>query len=128
LEVSLGLFEFENAEEAVSVDGKLTTAKELKEMLIPVEPSETNPLPFVKLEDIAEVKEVGRAESISRTNGEEAIAIQIMKGQRANTVDVVNKVKDSMAKEKEPIDAHTADTPPNPAEPTENSDRARLEN
>lgn len=127
MEVSLGLFEFENAEEAVSVDGKLTTAKELKEMLIPVEPSETNPLPFVKLEDIAEVKEVGRAESISRTNGEEAIAIQIMKGQRANTVDVVNKVKDLMEKEKERIDGLIVDIPLDQGEPIEESVRAMVE-
>ena len=49
LAVSLGLYEFEEGEQAVAIDGKFMTADELKEMLIPVTPSETNPSPFVKL-------------------------------------------------------------------------------
>src|SRR5690606_33090392 len=53
LDVSLGLYEFEEGEQAVSIDGKFMTADELKEMLIPVTPSESQPLPFVKLGDIA---------------------------------------------------------------------------
>ena len=32
-------------------------------MLIPVTPSETNPVPFVKLSDIAEIEVVGKVES-----------------------------------------------------------------
>ena len=36
-------------------------------------------IPTVKLEEIADIKEVGKAESISRTNGKQAIAIQIVK-------------------------------------------------
>ena len=39
LAVSLGLYEFEEGEQAVAVDGKFMTADELKEMLIPVTPS-----------------------------------------------------------------------------------------
>ena len=38
LAVSLGLYEFEEGEQAVAVDGKFMTADELKEMLIPVTP------------------------------------------------------------------------------------------
>ncbi len=34
--------------QAVSVDGKVKSVDELKEMLIPVTPSATNPSPFVK--------------------------------------------------------------------------------
>ena len=63
-------------------------------MLIPVTPSATNPSPFVKLGDIATIEVVGKVQSVSRTNGENAIAIQIIKGQQANTVDVVNAVKE----------------------------------
>ena len=64
LGISLGLYEFEEGEQAVSVDGKFMTENELKEMLIPVTPSETNPVPFVKLSDIAEIELVGKVESL----------------------------------------------------------------
>lgn len=94
LAVSLGLYEFEEGEQAVAIDGKFMTEKELKNMQIPVTPSQQNPSPFVKLSDIAKIKVVGKVESVSRTNGKDAIAIQIVKGQQANTVDVVNSVKD----------------------------------
>ncbi|MEH7176900.1 efflux RND transporter permease subunit [Neobacillus vireti] len=104
LAVSLGLYEFEAGEQAVAIDGKFMTADELKGMLIPVTPSANQPLPFVKLSDIAEIEVVGKVQSISRTNGEDAIAIQIVKGQEANTVDVVNSVKDLIDKEKKNID------------------------
>ncbi|USB32916.1 efflux RND transporter permease subunit [Paenibacillus sp. YPG26] len=51
-------------------------------------------IPTVKLTDVAAINVVGKAESISRTNGKESIGIQIVKSNDANTVDVVNKVKD----------------------------------
>lgn len=104
LAVSLGLYEFEEGEQAVAVDGKFMTADELKEMLIPVTPTAENPSPFVKLSDIATIEVVGKVQSVSRTNGENAIAIQIVKGQQANTVDVVNAVKDLVEEEKAAID------------------------
>ncbi|WP_442596081.1 efflux RND transporter permease subunit [Neobacillus sp. D3-1R] len=53
-------------------------------------------LPTVELQDIADIKIVGKAESISRTNGQEAIALQIVKAADANTVDVANAVKDKI--------------------------------
>ncbi|RDW16113.1 Swarming motility protein SwrC [Oceanobacillus arenosus] len=100
LAVSLGLYEFEEGEQAVAIDGKFMTADELNEMIIPAEPSEANPSPFVKLSDIATIEVVGKVQSVSRTNGEDAIAIQIVKDQQANTVDVVNDVKE-LVKEQE---------------------------
>jgi multidrug efflux pump subunit AcrB len=109
LGISLGLYEFEEGEQAVSVDGKFMTENELKEMLIPVTPSETNPVPFVKLSDIAEIELVGTVESLARTNGEDAIAIQIVKEQEANTVDVVDDIKDLIAEEKERIEGLVVD-------------------
>lgn len=51
-------------------------------------------LPTVKLGDLADIELVGQADSISRTNGKESIGIQIVKSNDANTVDVVNAVKD----------------------------------
>lgn len=121
LDVSLGLYEFEEGEQAVSIDGKFMTVDELKEMQIPVTPSETNPSPFVKLSDIATVKEVGKVQSISRTNGEDAIAIQIVKGQQANTVNVVNDVKDLIKEEQEKIDGLEIDISLDQGEPIEDS-------
>ncbi|KHE67771.1 efflux RND transporter permease subunit [Halobacillus sp. BBL2006] len=54
-------------------------------------------IPTVQLKDIADIEVVGEAESISRTNGEDSITLQVVKSQEANTVDVVNAVKDETA-------------------------------
>ena len=53
-------------------------------------------IPTVALQDIATLELVGHAESISRTNGSESIGIQIVKAPDANTVDVVNRVKEQV--------------------------------
>lgn len=53
-------------------------------------------IPTVKLSEIADVQIIGRAESISRTNGKESIGVQVVKDNDANTVDVVNRVKEKM--------------------------------
>ncbi|MCM3693456.1 efflux RND transporter permease subunit [Neobacillus niacini] len=127
LAVSLGLYEFEAGEQAVAIDGKFMTADELKEMLIPVTPSAEQPSPFVKLSDIAEIKVVGKVQSISRTNGENAIAIQIVKGQEANTVDVVNSVKDLVDEQKEKIDGLVIDVSLDQGAPIEESVKTMVE-
>lgn len=127
LAVSLGLYEFEAGEQAVAIDGKFMTAEELKDMLIPVTPSATQPSPFVKLSDIAEIEVVGKVQSISRTNGENAIAIQIVKGQQANTVDVVNSVKDLIEEEKEKIDGLVIDVSLDQGAPIEESVKTMVE-
>ncbi len=127
MDISLGLYEFTEGEQAVSVDGKFMTAKELEEMLIPVEPSETNPVPFVELGDIADIETVGTVKSVSRTNGEDAIAIQIVKGQQANTVEVVNAVKDLIEDEQERIDGLVIDISLDQGEPIEDSISTMLE-
>lgn len=58
-------------------------------------------IPTVKLSEIADIKVVGKAESISRTNGKESIGVQVVKANDANTVDVVNRVKDKTEELKE---------------------------
>ncbi|MFC0190514.1 efflux RND transporter permease subunit [Fictibacillus aquaticus] len=127
LSVSLGLYEFKEGEEAVAVDGKFMTADELKNMLIPVTPSAQNPSPFVKLSDIADIKTVGKVESVSRTNGDEAIAIQIVKEQQANTVDVVNGVKKLIKEEKAKIDGLVIDVSLDQGKPIEESVSTMIE-
>ncbi|WP_102264706.1 efflux RND transporter permease subunit [Mesobacillus jeotgali] len=121
LGVSLGLFEFKEGEQAVAVDGKFTTTDELKNMLIPVTPSAANPSPFVKLSELAEIELVGKVQSISRTNGEDAIALQIVKEQQANTVDVVNAVKDLVEEEEDKIDGLVIEVSLDQGEPIEES-------
>ncbi|WP_040758698.1 efflux RND transporter permease subunit [Sporosarcina newyorkensis] len=127
LAVSLGLYEFDEGEQAVAVDGKFMTENELKGMLIPVTPSESNPSPFVKLGDIAKIEVVGKVESVSRTNGEDAIAIQILKGQQANTVDVVNAVKKLIKEEEKSIDGLVVDVSLDQGEPIEKSVSTMIE-
>ncbi|SEJ74144.1 hydrophobic/amphiphilic exporter-1, HAE1 family [Bhargavaea ginsengi] len=51
-------------------------------------------LPTVALSDVATIEVINESESISRTNGEDSIGIQVVKSPDANTVDVVNGIKD----------------------------------
>lgn len=125
--VSLGLYEFEEGEQAVAVDGKFMTEDELKNMLIPVTPTAQNQSPFVKLSDIAEIDTVGRVQSVSRTNGDDAIAIQIVKEQQANTVEVVNNVKELIKEEKEKIDGLVIDLSLDQGKPIEESVSTMIE-
>ena len=119
--VSLGLYEFKEGEQAVSVDGKFMTVDELKNMLIPVTPSAAHPSPFVKMSDIATIDLVGKVQSVSRTNGKEAIAIQVVKDQDANTVDVVNSVKKVIKEQKAKIDGLTIDVSLDQGKPIQES-------
>ncbi|OCS83407.1 efflux RND transporter permease subunit [Caryophanon tenue] len=125
--LSLGLYEFEQGEEAVAVDGKITTVDALKEILIPVTPSATNPVPFVELGELATIEVVGKVQSISRTNGSDAISIQIVKAQTANTVTVVNAVKDLIEDQKETNPSLVIDVTLDQAEPIEASVFAMIE-
>lgn len=121
LSVSLGLFQFDKAEQAVAVDGKFMTADDLKGMLIPRTPTADNPAPFVKLSDIAKIEVIGKEQSISRTNGENSIGVQIVKSQDANTVTVVNEVKDLMKEEEGKVDGLKVDVTLDQGKPIEES-------
>lgn len=127
LAVSLGLYEFKEGEQAVAVDGKFMTEDELKNMLIPVTPSASKPSPFVKIGDIADIELVGKVQSVSRTNGDDAIAIQIVKEQQANTVDVVNEVKDLIKEEKAKVDGLVIDVSLDQGKPIEESVSTMIE-
>ncbi|QGQ48075.1 efflux RND transporter permease subunit [Metabacillus sediminilitoris] len=67
---------------------------------VPAAPTE---IPTVKLSEIADIKLVGKAESISKTNGKEAIGIQIVKATDANTVEVAKEVVEELDKFEEDI-------------------------
>ncbi|UXH42489.1 efflux RND transporter permease subunit [Rossellomorea vietnamensis] len=128
----LGLYTFKDSQKSVVVDGNITTIEDLKEMKIPVTPStgeasaqgqqqtsaqgqtpQAPPagaassgmkIPTIQLSDIADIELVGKAESISRTNGKESIGLQVVKTADANTVDVVNAVKDKVKTFEKDID------------------------
>ena len=104
----LGLFTLGDTEKSVVIDGDIATVEDLKAIKIPVmsstneqmvpdgqRPTGAPPtvIPTVTLGEIATLTVEGKAESISRTNGETSIGVQIVKSADANTVDVVNAVK-----------------------------------
>lgn len=115
LKVPLGLFEFKDGEQAVTVDGKLTTVEALKGLLIPHDAG------VVTLGELAKIEVVGKVQSVSRTNGEDAISIQIVKGQQANTVTVVNAVKELVDEKLDEIDGLVIDFTMDQGEPIENA-------
>lgn len=121
MSLSLGLYDFTVGKQAVSVDGKVQSIDELKDLLIPVTPSETQPSPFVRLGDIATIEVEGKVQSVSRTNGEDAIAIQIVKGQDANTVTVVDAVKELIEEQEKAIDGLIVDVSLDQGEPIKDS-------
>jgi len=125
--LSLGLYEFEDGEQAVAIDGEANSVKDLKKMLIPVTPSESNPSPFTELGEIAKIETIGKVQSVSRTNGADSISLQVMKGQQANTVDVVNEVKDLIDEEQSNIDGLVIDVSLDQGEPIEESVRTMIE-
>lgn len=135
----LGMFEFKDSEQSVVVDGKMTTMKQLENLEIPVQASAAQAAAMngttnaaaepktVKLKDIAELKLVGEVESISRTNGADAIAVQAVKSQDANTVDVVQDVKDAAKKFEDENKGIHIDVTLDQGEPIEKSVNTMLE-
>ncbi|QGQ94140.1 efflux RND transporter permease subunit [Paenibacillus psychroresistens] len=92
LKVPLGLFEMENSEKSIVVDGNITTLDDLKNIVITSSPK-PGTISSYKLSEVATVELVGRADSISRTNGSPSVGIDATKSPDANTVTVVNAVK-----------------------------------
>lgn len=105
----LGLTEFGGEIKNLVIDRNVATIEDLKSLQIPAipqaapgtggtPPSEApTQIPTVALSELADIQVVSEAESISRTNSEESIGIQIVKAPDANTVEVVNAVKDIAA-------------------------------
>ncbi|RFU60433.1 efflux RND transporter permease subunit [Peribacillus glennii] len=61
-------------------------------------------IPTIKLSEIASIKEVGKAESVSRTNGKESIGLSVVKASDANTVDVAERVNEAVKDFEKDID------------------------
>lgn len=126
LKVPLGIYELDQSNKAVVIDGNITTIEDLLNVQIPYtpqmptatmdselgnlagmpDPAQGTPtemqnvaltpqLPTVALSELATVEVVGYTESISRTNGLPSLGVQVVKANDANTVEVVNAVKDA---------------------------------
>ncbi|WP_340372605.1 efflux RND transporter permease subunit [Peribacillus sp. FSL E2-0218] len=120
----LGLYNFDDKEKTIVVDGNISTLKDLKNIKIPLtggaqagaqaqtapaqgqaEANQAAPgtaptapqMQSVKLSDIADVKIIGKAESISKTNGSESIGIQVTRSPDADTVAIVDEVQDQVS-------------------------------
>ncbi|MEK5133175.1 efflux RND transporter permease subunit [Bacillus sp. FSL W8-0645] len=142
----LGLYTFGNKQKSVVVDGNIFSVKDLKNMRIPVTggagnasggigntgavgsaeqqaaaSSQSVELPTVKLSEIANIKVVKEAESVSRTNGKNSIGLQIMKGSDANTVSVAEEVTKELNKFKKDNDGMNISSTYDQAEPIKES-------
>lgn len=112
----LGLYTLDDTKKSIVVNDKATTLKQLKDMDILLGSSNgaaqrqaqpvldahagqvaSTGIQTVKLKDVATLKKVETRDSISRVNGKDAISIQLTATQDANTVNVVNAVKDKLA-------------------------------
>ncbi|KZE37104.1 Swarming motility protein SwrC [Bhargavaea cecembensis] len=75
-----------------------------------MQPAAMTGLPTVALSDVATIEVINESQSISRTNGEDSIGVQVVKSPDANTVDVVNGVKDKAAELEEDYGVNIAVT------------------
>ncbi|MET1176644.1 efflux RND transporter permease subunit [Peribacillus simplex] len=138
----LGIYNFDDKEKTIVVDGNISTLKDLKNIKIPLTggsqtgtPAQngtettqspemaTGPaqLPNVKLSDIADVKITGKAESISRTNGSESIGIQVTRSPDADTVAIVDDVQEEVSNFKEEFKGVSVHTTLDQAQPIKDS-------
>ena len=148
--IALGLYELGDSEQAVVIDGKSETLEAFRDLQIPYSPAQTAPtpsapsefptgetpatdtptdlpanaqltVPTVALSELATIEDKGIEESISRSNGERSIGVQVTKTQDANTVDVVNEVKDILDDFKADYDTANISVTLDQGEPIEES-------
>ena len=115
----LGLYTFGDKEQSVVIDGNVKTIEDLEAVAIPISaggmdeqmppggeleqqipgagemPADIE-IPTVALGDIADIEVVNESQSISRTNGKDAIGLQIVSNADANTVDVVDQAMEAV--------------------------------
>ncbi|MUT66444.1 efflux RND transporter permease subunit [Paenibacillus sp. NEAU-GSW1] len=148
--IPLGVFEFEASEKTVLVDGGIVSEDDLKNLQIPYTPQGAGAgagagfgaggadaagqsaalpqgsaldikLPTVALSEVADLEIADKVESVSRTNGKDAISLSIVKAADANTVEVVNGVKDVLEQLKADNDGLEIVTTLDQGEPIEES-------
>lgn len=128
LSAPVGLFHIDQKMRTVVIDGKRTTLDDLKKMPISVQPTtvgtpprQSPTLPNVTLQDVADLTIVKKSKSISRTDGKQSVGIQIIKSADANTVEVVNRVKEEIQKFEDNNDGYHVTTSFDQGKPIEDS-------
>ncbi|MFE3976414.1 MULTISPECIES: efflux RND transporter permease subunit [unclassified Peribacillus] len=143
INMPLGIYNFDDKEKTIVVDGNISTLKDLKNIKIPLTggsktgtPAQTIPetnqlspemasgtaqVQNVKLSDIADVKVTGKAESVSRTNGSESIGIQVTRSPDADTVAIVDEVNKEISNFKEEFKGVSVHTTLDQAKPIKDS-------
>ncbi|RRN67576.1 efflux RND transporter permease subunit [Peribacillus simplex] len=143
INMPLGIYNFDDKEKTIVVDGNISTLKDLKNIKIPLTggsktgtPAQTIPetnqlspemasgtaqVQNVKLSDIADVKVTGKAESVSRTNGRESIGIQVTRSPDADTVAIVDEVNKEISNFKEEFKGVSVHTTLDQAKPIKDS-------
>ncbi len=146
--VPLGLINFGKADKSVEIDGNVKSLKSFENMKIPYQPASNSAaatsasaaaaasgtraaaqtgVPTVALKDIADIKVVGKHESISKTNGKDSIGIQITKAPDANTVDVADAVNEKVKQFKADYNGMEVSTILDQATPIKDSVKTMLE-
>jgi len=143
--VPLGLINFGKQDKSVEIDGNVKSLKSFENMKIPYTPTSGTTgsysasaasgtqsaaqagIPTVALKDIADIKVVGKHESISKTNGNDSIGIQITKAPDANTVDVADAVNEKVKKFKANYPGMQVSTILDQATPIKDSVKTMLE-
>lgn len=92
-DVSLGIYEFKKNNEAVAITQK---PKSISKMLESSVPQRDKLGRNMKLKDFVTIHEVKSTDTISRLNGKPAISLSVTAAQTANTLNVVNDVKDTI--------------------------------
>lgn len=129
LSAPIGLFHIDHKMKTVVIDGKRTTLDDLKKINIPIipmgpssQPSPPTPqVTEVSLQDIAALQVIKKSKSISRTDGNQSIGIQIVKSADANTVEVVNRVKEEIQEFEDNNDGYHVTTSFDQGKPIEDS-------
>ncbi|MGY3316860.1 HAE1 family hydrophobic/amphiphilic exporter-1 [Peribacillus simplex] len=143
INMPLGIYNFDDKEKTIVVDGNISTLKDLKNIKIPLTggsktgtPAQTIPetnqlspemasgtaqVQNVKLSDIADVKVTGKAESVSRTNGSESIGIQVTRSPDADTVAIVDEVNKEISNFKDEFKGVSVHTTLDQAKPIKDS-------
>lgn len=135
LSAPIGLFHIDQKMKTVVIDGKRTTIDDLKKLNISaaasgaarqMSPQPTN-VPQITLQEVADLQVVKKSKSISRTDGKESIGIQILKSADANTVEVVNQIKDEIRTFEDNNDGFHVTTSFDQGKPIEDSVNTMLE-
>lgn len=129
-ETPLGVKVVNQEEKILSINNEINSISELEKIEIPTNSSMGNEElegdSSIALKDIAEIKIVESAASISRYNGKDSIGIQIHQGVNGDTVEIVDELKEKMDKLEETHASLTFSSVLNSGDPIKDSIKMML--